>query len=57
MTKRKLKRLEKDIRSVKHSLELVRTIVPMIVLILQIIILGRITWRSMMEESKDKDCY
>ena len=43
MTKRKLKRLEKDIRSVKHSLELIRTIVPMIVLILQIIILGRIT--------------
>jgi len=43
MTKKKLKRLEKDIRSVKHSLELVRTIIPMIVLVLQIIILMRIT--------------
>ena len=55
MTKKKLKRLEKDIRSVKHSLELVRTIIPMIVLVLQIIILVRITWHNMNKLSIDKD--
>ena len=42
MTKKKLKRIEKDISSMKHSLELVRTIVPILVLILQVFILGSI---------------
>lgn len=42
MTKRKLKRIEKDISKLKHSLELVRTIVPILVLILQVIILGKV---------------
>ena len=42
MTK-KIKRLEKDIRRVKYSLELIRTIVPVMVLFLQIIILINIT--------------
>jgi|TARA_R100000081_G_scaffold69681_1_gene36768 hypothetical protein len=42
MTKKKLKRMERDISKMKHSLELVRTIVPVSTLILQIIILGKI---------------
>ena len=42
MTKKKLKRIEKDISMMKHSLELVRTIVPVLVLILQVFILGSI---------------
>ena len=41
MTK-KAKRIEDDIRDMKHRLELVRTIVPVLVLILQVFILGRI---------------
>lgn len=40
--KKQLKRLEKDISSVKHLLELVRTIIPVLVLFLQIIILMHI---------------
>ena len=39
MTKKQLKRWEKDISYVKHSLELIRTIVPVLVLTLQVIIL------------------
>ena len=42
MTK-KIKKLEKDISRVKYSLELIRTIVPVMVLFLQIIILINIT--------------
>ena len=38
-SKKKLKRMERDISRIKHSLELVRTIIPVFVLILQIIIL------------------
>ncbi len=43
MTKKQINRIEKNIRGIKHSLELVRTVIPVIVLILQIIILTRIT--------------
>ena len=43
MTKKQLKSVEKFLSYRKHSLELVRTIVPVVVLILQIIILTRIT--------------
>jgi len=42
MTKKQLKRIEKDISKLKHSLELVRTIVPILVLILQVVILGKV---------------
>ena len=45
MTK-KIKRLEKDISRVKYSLELVRTIVPVLVLFLQVVILARVIWRE-----------
>ena len=41
MTK-KIKRLEKDISRVKYSLALVRTIVPDLVLFLQVVILARV---------------
>ena len=42
MTKKKLKRIEKDISMMKHSLELVRTIVPVLVLIMQVVILTQV---------------
>ena len=42
MTKKKLKRIEKDISMMKHSLELVRTVVPVLVLIMQVIILTQV---------------
>ena len=42
MTKKKLKRMEKDIGQMKHSLELVRTVVPVLVLIMQVIILTQV---------------
>ena len=38
-TKKKLIRMERDIRSIKHILELIRTIIPVLVLFLQVIIL------------------
>ena len=41
MTKKKLKKIEKQISSMKHSMEVIRTVVPILVLILQIFILGR----------------
>lgn len=41
MTKKKLKKLEKRISTMKHSMEVVRTVVPVLVLILQVFILGR----------------
>ena len=41
MTK-KSKQLEQNIRDMKYRMELVRTIVPVLVLILQVFILGRI---------------
>ena len=41
MTK-KMKKLERDISRVKYSLELVRTIVPVMVLFMQVIILVRV---------------
>jgi len=41
MTK-KAKRIEADITDMKHRLELIRTVVPVLVLILQVFILGRI---------------
>jgi hypothetical protein len=41
MTKR-IKRLEKDISRIKYSLELVRTVVPVIVLFMQVIILAQV---------------
>ena len=37
--KKKLKRMESDIRSIKHILELIRTIIPVLVLFLQVVIL------------------
>ena len=40
--RKKLKRMERDISRIKHSLELVRTIIPVFVLILQIIILIKV---------------
>ena len=40
--RKKLKRMERDISLIKHSLELVRTIVPVFVLVLQIIILIKV---------------
>ena len=42
MTKKKLKRIEKDISMMKHSLELVRTVVPVLVLIMQVVILTQV---------------
>ena len=42
MTKKKLRRIEKDISTMKHSLELVRTVVPVLVLILQVVILSQV---------------
>tara|TARA_B100000963_G_scaffold265258_1_gene233468 strand:+ start:1459 stop:1590 length:132 start_codon:yes stop_codon:yes gene_type:complete len=42
MTSKKFKKMEKDISRMKHSLELIRTIVPVSTLILQIIILIRL---------------
>ena len=41
MTK-KSKRLEQNIADMKYRMELIRTVVPAIVLILQVFILGRI---------------
>ena len=41
MTK-KSKQLEQNIRDMKYRMELVRTIVPVLVLILQVFILGKI---------------
>ena len=38
-SKKKLKRMESDIRSIKHILELIRTIIHDLVLFLQVIIL------------------
>lgn len=35
------KAVEKELSKYKHSLELVRTIVPILVLVLQVFILGR----------------
>ena len=43
MTKKKLKKIEKQISSMKHSMEVIRTVVPILVLILQVFILGRVT--------------
>ncbi len=40
--KKKLKRMERDISRMKHSLELIRTIIPVFVLVLQIIILIKV---------------
>ena len=42
MTKKKMKRIEKQLSSMKHSMEVVRTVVPILVLILQVLILGRV---------------
>lgn len=42
MTKKKMKQLEKDLSKAKHTLELVRTVVPVVVLILQVIILSQV---------------
>jgi hypothetical protein len=38
----KKNKVEHELSKYKHSLELVRTIVPVLVLILQVLILGRI---------------
>ena len=38
----KKNKMEHELSKFKHSLELVRTIVPVLVLILQVLILGRI---------------
>jgi hypothetical protein len=37
-TRKKLKRMENDIRSVKHLLELVRTIIPVLVLSMRVLV-------------------
>ena len=42
MTHKKMKQLEKDLSKAKHTLELIRTIVPVVVLILQVIILSQV---------------
>ena len=42
MTKKKLRRMEKDISKMKHSLELVRTFIPVLTLILQVVILSKV---------------
>ena len=42
MTKKKLRRMEKDIGKMKHSLELVRTFIPVLTLILQVVILSKV---------------
>ena len=42
MTHKKMKKLEKDLSKAKHTLELIRTIVPVVVLILQVIILSQV---------------
>ena len=43
MTKTKrFKRIEKDISYMKHSLELIRTIVPVLVLVMQVVILTQV---------------
>jgi hypothetical protein len=39
---KKAKLLEQNIRDMKYRMELIRTIVPVLVLILQVFILGRI---------------
>jgi hypothetical protein len=39
---KKAKILEQNIRDMKYRMELIRTIVPVLVLILQVFILGRI---------------
>jgi hypothetical protein len=39
---KKAKQLEQNIRDMKYRMELIRTIVPVLVLILQVFILGRI---------------
>ena len=39
---RKSRQLEQNIRDMKYRMELIRTIVPVLVLILQVFILGRI---------------
>lgn len=41
MSKKKNK-MEYELSKYKHSLELVRTVVPILVLILQVLILGRV---------------
>ena len=42
MAKKKKNNFEAELSKYKHSLELVRTVVPILVLILQVFILGRI---------------
>jgi hypothetical protein len=42
MAKKRKNNLEHELGKYKHSLELVRTVVPILVLILQVFILGRI---------------
>jgi hypothetical protein len=39
---KKAKQLEQHIRDMKYRMELIRTVVPVLVLILQVFILGRI---------------
>jgi len=39
---KKLKRIENDISKMKYSFELVRTIVPVIALVLQVVILSKV---------------
>ena len=42
MTKKKLKKMEKQLSGMKHSMEVIRTVVPILVLILQVIILTQV---------------
>lgn len=42
MTTKKMRQLEKELAKAKHTLELVRTIVPVVVLILQVVILTQV---------------
>ena len=42
MGSKKMKKLEKKLSYMKHSMEVIRTVVPVLVLILQVLILGRV---------------
>ncbi len=42
MGRKRMKHIEKQLSSMKHSMEVVRTVVPILVLILQVLILGRV---------------
>ena len=44
--KNKRNKLEKKLDEYNHTMELIRTIVPLVILVLQVIILVRIIWNT-----------